>query len=356
MTDLQPTELCLVVDSDHCQTWMGPDLDEQVEPGRFAPELLGNFVCHWTEGEQQEFRTLDPFICYLPDAQQDRRLHCYDSIYRYTAKRKEVAVLEYEFGFKQTDQSLAADLEAAFTAELLTQAFQRHRTRMEVIEGRVASFAELLAAHADIVGRQFAIDHVTSFLSSRDRGMLLIEAEPGKGKTALIAHLIEEVFGLHSPPPVHFLYRRTAGLTDPDVCVKSIYHGLLDAHNLTEAVESRQQDSPEETYNKLTRLLEEQIAPRLSPGRPQLISMTRWMNRNRRRGVERHLTVFLIIYCLGYSLSPPRGMSAIEPGSPAARMWNGSTWTRLISPRKTSRTEWNTLIANWRERRCPGRP
>ena len=49
-------------------------------------------------------------------------------------------------------------------------------------------------------------------------GLLLIEGAPGKGKTALMAHLIEEVFGHYAPRPVHFFYRRTASITDPDVC------------------------------------------------------------------------------------------------------------------------------------------
>ena len=142
---------------------------------------------------------------------------------------------------------------------------------MEVIEGRVASFGELLAAHADIVGRKFAIEHVKRFIEEHDRGLLLIEAEPGKGKTALLCHLIENQFGHFSPPPVHFFYRRTAGITDPDVCVKSLYASLLEAHGIEESEESQRQDSPEALFLKLVNLLSQSIAPRLAPSRPQLI-------------------------------------------------------------------------------------
>jgi WD40 repeat protein len=86
-----------------------------------------------------------------------------------------------------------------------------------------------------------------------------------------MAHLIEEVFGHYAPRPVQFFYRRTAGITDPDVCVRSLYAALLETHALTEAEESKQKNSPTEVYIKLTNLLSQDIAPRLLPGRPQLL-------------------------------------------------------------------------------------
>ena len=72
------------------------------------------------------------------------------------------------------------------------------------------------------------------FIEERDRGMLLIEAEPGRGKTALLCHLIEHEFGDYNPQPVYFFYRRTAGIADPDVCVKSLYASLLEARKALE--------------------------------------------------------------------------------------------------------------------------
>ena len=212
-----------------------------------------------------------PFICYLPDARQQCRLHFYDSIYRYQESRKAIRILEYDEGYRQETPEPVAGLEARFTRELRTRAFGRHRSRMEVIEGRVANFGELLTAHADIVGRRFAVEHVKRFIEEHDRGLLLIEAEPGRGKAALLCHLIENEFGHYSPAPVYFFYRRTAGITDPDVCVKSLYASLLDAHGIEEAEDSRRQDSPEAMYNKLVNLLSRSIAPRLAPSGPQLI-------------------------------------------------------------------------------------
>ena len=162
-------------------------------------------------------------------------------------------------------------LEEGFTIDLLAKAFKWHRGRMEIIEGRIANFGELIEAHAAIVGRRFLISHIRQFLAEHDRGLLVIEGQPGKGKTALHAHLIEEEFAHHAPQPVHFFYRRTAGITDPAVCVRSLYQALLNAHGIAELQDSKQKNTLEEEFIKLTNLLSREIAPRLLPGRPQLI-------------------------------------------------------------------------------------
>ncbi len=263
-----PWRLCLPAAEDRCQVWHGPRPGAATEPGSFPAREVGHFVLRGPGGET---RDLHPFLCYVPDARQESRLHYYDSLYRYQAAKKEATVLEYDHGERHPRPEPAAGLEEAFTAELLARAFKWHRGRMEVIEGRVANFGELIEAHAAIVGRRFVIDHVRAFLRRHDRGLLVIEAQPGKGKTALVAHLVEEEFGGHAPRPAHFFYRRTAGITDPDVCVRSLYAALLEAHGITEAEESRQRNSPEEVYVKLTNLLSREVAPRLLPGRPQLL-------------------------------------------------------------------------------------
>jgi WD40 repeat protein len=265
---------CLVTAEERCQLWMGPQPDTAVEKGCFSSKEIGHFVLRRSSGPLPEGDTLDlePFLCYLPDHEEkEDRLHYYDSLYRYKATKKEALVLEYDNGKRHPRPEPITGLERIYTAELLAQAFSWHRGRMEVIEGRVANFGELIEAHAGIVGRRFVVARVRDFVARHDRGLLIIEAQPGKGKTALMAHLIEEVFGDHAPPPVCFFYRRTAGITDPDVCVRSLYFALLKAHDITEAEEPRQKNAPEEVYLKLTNLLTDAIAPRLLPGRPQLL-------------------------------------------------------------------------------------
>jgi len=268
VADLAGWRLCLATDQDRCQLWMGTELQNTIEPGNFQREQIGNFLLR---GPDSTTRDLYPFLCYLPDAEGEQRLHFYDSIYRYQETRKEVSVLEYDNGLKHASSEPVSGLEQAFTTELLKKAFQRHQGRMEVIEGRVANFGELLVEHADIVGRRFVIDHIQRFIEEHDRGLMVLQAEPGKGKTALMCHLIEDVFGHYTPQPVHFFYRRTAGITDPDVCARSLYYALLQAHDITESEESKQQTLPDEVYEKLTNLLADSIALRLSPSRPQLI-------------------------------------------------------------------------------------
>jgi hypothetical protein len=265
---MAPWRLCLVTAEDRCQVWLATHPGTRTEPGSFTAREIGHFV---VRGPGGDYLDLYPFLCYLPDIRQENRLHYYDSLYRYQATRKEATVMDYDNGERHPRPEPAAGLEETFTAELLAKAFKWHRGRMEIIEGRVANFDELIEAHAAIIGRRFVIDHVRDFLASHDRGLLVIEAQPGKGKTALMAHLIEEVFGQRAPRPVHFFYRRTSGITHPDVCVRSLYAALLQAHGITEAEESKHKNSPEEVSTKLTDVLSTKISPGLLPGCTQLI-------------------------------------------------------------------------------------
>jgi WD40 repeat protein len=268
LADLAPLRLALVSDLDRAQIWTGPQPSTLAEPGCFDRAQVGHYVLR---GPEAQVRDLFPFVCYLPVADKEYRLHFYDALHRYKTTGKGALVLEYDDGLRQTRSEPIAGIEAAFTAELLAEAFGRHRDKMEVIEGRVAGFGALIDEHSAIVGRRFVIDQIARFARDNDRGLLVIEAEPGKGKTALMAHLIDAVYEHVSPQPVHFFYRRTAGITDPDVCVKSLYHALLGAHSLTEAEESRRQIEPESMFFKLSNLLRDHVAPRLTPGRPQWI-------------------------------------------------------------------------------------
>ncbi len=227
------------------------------EPGSYTNKEIGHFVLRGPGGR---YHDLYPFLCYLPDTQQENRLHFYDSLYRYQASKKEATVLEYDNGARHPRPEPVIGLEEGFTIDLLAKAFKWHRGRMEIIEGRIANFGELIEAHAAIVGRRFLISHIRQFLAEHDRGLLVIEGQPGKGKTALIAHFIEEEFAHHAPQPVHFFYRRTAGITDPAVCVRSLYQALLNAHGIAEAQDSKQKNTLEEEFTKLTNLLSREIA------------------------------------------------------------------------------------------------
>jgi len=278
VANLGSYRLCLVTDIDRCETWMGPSPKASTEPGSFAQSQVGHFVL-CPPSLKSTVLDLYPFICYLPDREaQCKRLHYYDQIYRYKALKKQAKVIEYDRGDRHEREEPAQGLEAAFTAQLLAEAFGQHRVRMEVIEGRVFSFAELIESHADIVGREFAVERVRQFLQERDRGLLVIQGEPGKGKTALVAHLVENVFDDRMPPAVHFFYRRTAGITSPDVCVRSLYATLLKSYavlmrqkEVRDTGPGDQADDPDRDFNMLHNLLHQHIGPRLGPASPLLI-------------------------------------------------------------------------------------
>jgi hypothetical protein len=70
--------LCLVADCDRCQIWMGPQPDATTVPGIFRRDQIGRFaVCRRTGGADApagpEVRDLYPFVCYLPDKNQEQR-------------------------------------------------------------------------------------------------------------------------------------------------------------------------------------------------------------------------------------------------------------------------------------------
>jgi WD40 repeat protein len=266
---LAPWRLCLPTEVDQCEVWMGPAPGGVLASGHFSSEQLRHFVLQAAGGNGATV-DLFPFLCYLPDSSQALRLHYYDSVHRYQQKRREANLLEYDNGYRYPRQEPIEGLERVFTRDQLSAAVAMISRRLELIEGRIAHFDELLAVQTRLVGRAWAIKDIQDFLSGQDRGLLVIEGQPGQGKTALLAHLIEHTFAHDAPVPVYFFYRRTAGITDPDVCVRSLYYALLAAHGLAEGESTRRLDDADAMFTKLTGLLS-QIASTLSGSHRQLI-------------------------------------------------------------------------------------
>jgi hypothetical protein len=95
------------------------------------------------------------------------------------------------------------------------------------------NFGELIRQHVPIVGRHFVRAEVARFQEERPSGIFLLTAPPGTGKTAFLAQCCEG--GPETDErgePVHFFYRATAGVTDPDECVKVLHQGLLGRHGI----------------------------------------------------------------------------------------------------------------------------
>src|SRR5262249_54351692 len=97
--------------------------------------------------------------------------------------------------------------------------------KSERVDAYPINFSEILRQHDPTLGRDFLKKEFAAFQRKRESAIFLLTAPPGLGKTAFVAQWANDDCDL-----VHFFYRVTAGVTDPDECVKSLYHGLLARH------------------------------------------------------------------------------------------------------------------------------
>jgi hypothetical protein len=101
--------------------------------------------------------------------------------------------------------------------------------RTERVDAYPLNFGELIRQHVPIVGREFVRNNIEEFQRNNASGIFLLTAPPGMGKTAFLAQWVND-----HPHSVHFFYRATVGVTDPDECVKSLYHSLLGKYGIVE--------------------------------------------------------------------------------------------------------------------------
>jgi WD40 repeat protein len=255
---------------DRFERWMGPlaPEPESDEPGEFEPGQTGHFALLSPAGESPI--DLDPFVLH-----SDGRVYVYAKAQRVSKARGwDVVLREYDSGEPIRRTDLSSRLEGRFAAGLLDRAFERFREAEEKIENRVVALVRhLVAEHADIVGRERIIGQITGFVADNPSGLVLIRAQPGMGKTALMSHLIKYEYGdWTQPPPAYFFFRRQDGITGLTTCHRTLYEKLLEAHHLKESgAEPSRADSPEEVYIKLTNLLAETIPPRLLAHQKQLV-------------------------------------------------------------------------------------
>jgi len=270
------TSLCLdrewrlgrIIDTGHFELWMGPAAPGESIccPSTFPVDSIGHFGI---AASNRLHCDLYPFLCCLTDDDRGNYLCLYDSITKYRESRKQALLSDVAAAKRVESDAPFVGLERHFTIPVLRAHFNKQRR--ETIDGRIIQFTELLLEHSDVVGRRWAIDYVKHFIETHDRGLLVIEGEPGKGKTALMCHLIENEFGHYTPRPVCFFYRRTGGYTNPEKCSESLYFALLQSHSIAEEPSPNQLPSSQEIDGKLADLLSRSIAPRLLPSRPQLI-------------------------------------------------------------------------------------
>ena len=243
------------------ELWSGPARSLETEWHGDAGEVgrIG-FVA-----EGGRFIGVEPFIMFLDcgDCATDR-LFLYDSQKSYgtTERRKRVYMLEYDGGHRPHLSEPVAPLEERFTIELMRRVYSAFRTKMVAVERYLRDFGSIVEEHGEIVGRGFVRERVESFLEARQSGVLLITGEPGIGKTAIMANLVEAELGR-----AHFFYRHTSGLRSPDDFVNCVFHSLLNKYGLE--AESPSTD-PKEMRAQFENLLPK-IAGLLRPGEKEVV-------------------------------------------------------------------------------------
>ncbi len=135
--------------------------------------------------------------------------------------------------------------------------------RSEHVDGYPINFGEIIKEHVPIVGREFLRDKFKEFKRRHESGIFLMTAPPGVGKTAFLSQWVTD-----HPHTAYYFYRATTGTTDPDECVKSLYHGLLAEHGI---LEQNPTNDPLELRRKLDRLLEQISAECQSKARDEVM-------------------------------------------------------------------------------------
>ncbi|MFF4361618.1 hypothetical protein [Streptomyces sp. NPDC001604] len=111
-----------------------------------------------------------------------------------------------------------------------------HSERFAPLAQKLISFSDLIEERTDgFVGRRFVSDAVDAFLRTHRSGYLVIEGEPGVGKTSLLAHLVK-TRGF----PHHFVVA-TLGVNRAEQFLESVCAQLIVGH----AVDGRSWLPPE---------------------------------------------------------------------------------------------------------------
>lgn len=128
-------------------------------------------------------------------------------------------------------------------------------------------FGPLIREHVPIIGREFLREDIEAFLENNESGVYLLTAAPGLGKTAFAAQWVEDERNAGNAP-VHFFFRATGGINDPDECVRALYRGLLSKHRVQE---KKRAETPVEQRRMLEELIERISREHLKPGQREVL-------------------------------------------------------------------------------------
>lgn len=113
-----------------------------------------------------------------------------------------------------------------------------------------------VAPPADFVGRDFVFDEMKSFLASSERRVLVIQGQPGRGKTAIIQRFLSEECPVGISPFI-FYFRDQESRADPVRWIRHLYASVVKRCGLPPPNPSILQAKPEDLVQRLRNGIEE---------------------------------------------------------------------------------------------------
>jgi tetratricopeptide (TPR) repeat protein len=153
----------------------------------------------------------------------------YDSQKSYSKnkKKRNLYMLDYELGVRTASDKPVVILEKIFQESMLLKVFNAFHASVLSIDKHVRNFSALLDSYSQITGRKYVFERFEQFFAQADKGVFALLGEPGIGKSAVMANLIDPAKG--TP---HFFFRASSNITDPDECISSLFHFLLQKYNI----------------------------------------------------------------------------------------------------------------------------
>ncbi len=176
----------------------------------------------------KKFFRLEPFfMVHQEEGMSKSALMYYDSQKSFSKKKRSLYMLDYEQGMRIASYPPVIVLEELFQESMLQKVFNAFHATILSIDKHVRNFSALLDSYADFSGRSFVLEKISGFRAAKSSGIFAVVGEPGIGKTALLANLIDPATG--TP---HYFFRASSNVCDPDDCLSSLYHFLLKKYNI----------------------------------------------------------------------------------------------------------------------------
>ena len=178
----------------------------------------------------QRFIEVEPFFIILKmEGSGDEALYLYDSQKSY-GSRKELKLLymmNYREGHREARYEPVEVLENRFGEALLMEVFSAFKATILSIGTHVNNFSAILNKHANITGREFIREKISQFMEDQLSGYFILTGEPGIGKTAIMANLINP-----RERQAHYFFKSGSNYDNPDDCINGIRHFLAQKYNI----------------------------------------------------------------------------------------------------------------------------